>query len=85
MTAADILARFPPPRCSGWGAYRLAVRASFRRSGALALPADYDAAGYCLLCGEAGRCPGWHTVDEADSAAPHLAAMTAEQIELELA
>lgn len=22
--------------------------------------AEYDAAGNCTVCGEAGRCPGWH-------------------------
>jgi len=23
--------------------------------------AIYDAGGNCVICGEAGRCPGWHT------------------------
>jgi hypothetical protein len=26
--------------------------------------ATYDRAGNCVFCGEAGRCPGWHTVEE---------------------
>ena len=26
--------------------------------------AQYDVAGNCTVCGEAGRCPGWHTGEE---------------------
>lgn len=28
-------------------------------------PATYDAGGNCYLCGEGGRCPGWHYSQEA--------------------
>ena len=32
---------------------------------------DKDAAGNCPTCGEAGRCPGLHTLEELEKAAPN--------------
>ena len=40
--------------------------------------AIFNDAGNCIFCGEAGRCPGWHTVDEAD----HMEASPAAQLSL---
>jgi len=30
------------------------------RAGHKPIRATYDAAGNCRICGECGRCPGWH-------------------------
>jgi len=42
--------------------YRL--RAILRKEGVPYGNATYDEAGNCRVCGEAGRCPGVHTLDE---------------------
>lgn len=34
------------------------------REGKTPIKATYDKAGDCVFCGEAGRCPGWHTANE---------------------
>ena len=48
-----------------------AVSSVLRKMGIPHSPAQYDAAGNCLTCGEAGRCPGVHTFEEIQ-AANHL-------------
>jgi len=40
------------------------VSAELRRRGIPHSPAQYDAGGNCLTCGEGGRCPGVHTFEE---------------------
>ena len=45
------------------------VSAELRRRGIPHSPAQYDAGGNCLTCGEAGRCPGVHTFEEIQKAA----------------
>ncbi len=40
--------------------YQREVYRAIVRSGYLARLADYDNEGNCVICGEAGRCPGWH-------------------------
>ena len=40
------------------------VSAELRRRGIPHAPAQYDAGGNCLTCGECGRCPGVHTFEE---------------------
>jgi hypothetical protein len=40
------------------------VSAELRRRGIPHSPAQYDAGGNCLTCGECGRCPGVHTFEE---------------------
>jgi hypothetical protein len=44
------------------------VSAELRRRGIPHSPAQYDSAGNCLTCGEAGRCPGVHTFEEIQAA-----------------
>ncbi len=34
------------------------------RDGKMPIKATYDNGGDCVFCGEAGRCPGWHTLRE---------------------
>ena len=46
-------------------AYKRATAAEFRRAGVVPVKAQYDTAGNCTVCGEAGRCPGWHGSYEA--------------------
>ncbi len=45
-------------------AFTAALRAKLRRNGVPYGNATYDDAGDCRVCGEAGRCPGVHTLDE---------------------
>lgn len=49
-------------------AHTAAVSAELRRRGIPHSPAQYDAGGNCLTCGEAGRCPGVHTFEEIQEA-----------------
>jgi hypothetical protein len=35
---------------------------AIKRAGYQPVKATYDRAGNCEICGEAGRCPGWHTL-----------------------
>jgi len=44
------------------------VSAELRRSGIPHSPAQYDADGNCLTCGEGRRCPGVHTFEEIQAA-----------------
>lgn len=43
------------------------------------VPAHRDRAGNCPICGEAGRCPGWHTIEERREADARRAAWEAER------
>jgi hypothetical protein len=40
-------------------------RAGLIHAGFDPFPATYDEDGNCYLCGECGRCPGWHYAEEA--------------------
>jgi hypothetical protein len=44
--------------------YEKAQRNAILKSGSVAYKAIYNKSGDCLICGEAGRCPGWHTSKE---------------------
>lgn len=52
-------------------AFRSAVRRELEAAGLMAYRAIYDNAGNCRVCGESGRCPGWHTTTEIDAAATY--------------
>ena len=41
-------------------AWHQATRRQILRRHKIPIPAHYDPAGNCRICGEAGRCPGWH-------------------------
>ena len=68
-TARQILAR-RSPRCFESRAafltdnFRMITAATGRQPHA----AIEDHAGNCLVCGEAGRCPGWHLAEEFERA-----------------
>lgn len=75
-TADEIDTRLIQARyAAGLGAYpsskahTAALSAELRRLGIPHSPAQYDKAGDCLTCGEAGRCPGVHTFEEIQNAA----------------
>jgi hypothetical protein len=40
--------------------YSAYFRSCLVAAGRVPIMASYDAAGNCTLCGEAGRCSGWH-------------------------
>ena len=75
-TADDIKHKLKDVRyATGKGAWDSAedmtrdVSAELRRRGIPHAPAQYDAGGNCLTCGECGRCPGIHTFEEIQAAA----------------
>lgn len=45
-------------------AYKRAMKRVLVKQGVTPIKARYDQAGNCTTCGEAGRCPGWHTTEE---------------------
>ena len=51
------------PFCSR-SALERAVKREFAKQGITAIRAQYDSYGDCMVCGECGRCPGYHTPDE---------------------
>ena len=44
--------------------YYAKTKREILRSGETPVKAIWDEAGNCMVCGEAGRCPGWHTIEE---------------------
>lgn len=40
--------------------YTAKVKRELESQGYQPVKAVYDAGGNCTICGEAGRCPGWH-------------------------
>lgn len=74
LTTADILRRYPAPRCQTAADYKRGVSESFRRARAVAVNAAFivDNGGDCLVCGNASPCPGWHTTDEVDAIGKEL-------------
>jgi len=53
---------FKPNRTRGQ--FTRAVKNALRKRGIPYVDASLDQTGNCRICGEAGRCPGVHTVDE---------------------
>lgn len=51
--------------------YKNMVRRAMLRAGLKPVAAIYDEAGNCTVCGEAGRCPGWHDKDGRSCALSH--------------
>jgi hypothetical protein len=64
MTARDILDRLPHKLFPSASAFYRRNYAALKRVGMVPVMARYDDAGNCRICGEAGRCPGWHTPEE---------------------
>lgn len=53
------------PQFPSTAAFYAHNRAEIRRRSLVPVAARWDGAGNCVICGEAGRCPGWHTPAEA--------------------
>jgi hypothetical protein len=64
MKAVEIIERLPVKPTRSRGEYTRRVHRAIREAGHKPVRAEYDAAGNCIYCGEAGRCPGWHTAVE---------------------
>lgn len=77
--AADIIQKYKDrPEYQGFEnleAYHRWVKRRLEFEGFKPLKALTDEAGNCVICGEAGRCPGYHTEEEFSSEArwPELA------------
>ncbi len=68
-TARQILARLPHRCFESRAAFLTAnFRALASETGQQPHAAIEDHAGNCLVCGEAGRCPGWHLAEEFERA-----------------
>jgi hypothetical protein len=78
MTAHQILSALPARTFPTCAAYRARNHDAVMAATGSAVRAEFDQGGNCLFCGESGRCPGWHTVDEAD----HMDASAAVQLSL---
>jgi hypothetical protein len=44
--------------------YSIKIKNKLIDGGHYPVQAIYDISGNCVICGEAGRCPGWHTKEE---------------------
>lgn len=53
---------------SSFRAYSRWVKRILEINGHVPIKAKFDAGGNCLFCGEAGRCPGYHTEEETTAA-----------------
>lgn len=69
MKTARDWAELVPARVGGYtrGQWTHAVRTILRKNGIPYGNATYDEAKNCNVCGEAGRCPGVHTLEELNS------------------
>lgn len=65
IKAIEIISMEPyrGPFSSKWAYFRR-NRKILERAGFIATKARFDEAGNCLICGEAGECPGWHIKGE---------------------
>jgi len=64
MKAMDLLAKLPGRTFPSMEAYYQRNYRVLRQAGIKPIRARLDTAGNCTICGEAGRCPGWHTPEE---------------------
>jgi hypothetical protein len=67
MKAVEILAKLPYRLFPSRAAYYARNYRALRRIGLDPIRATWDEAGNCTVCGEAGRCPGWHTPEKGRS------------------
>lgn len=65
IRAIDIIDKLPHKTFTTQKAYYLRNRKALERAGQIAYKALFDEVGNCKICGECGRCPGWHTGEEA--------------------
>lgn len=64
MTAIQILEQGTRPSFPSRKAFAAHVRRQIIKAGFTPVKATEDDAGNCTICGECGRCPGWHTTLE---------------------
>lgn len=60
----DIASSIPYKENRTFDEYSVEFKKQLLAGGYIATNAQYDEAGNCLLCGESGRCFGWHIADE---------------------
>jgi hypothetical protein len=63
-TAADLVAQHPHPPFEGRAPFYRWVKQILVEAGYEPVKAVFDEAGNCTVCGECGRCPGWHLKEE---------------------
>jgi hypothetical protein len=64
MSIFELLQKHPIRGFRSGEDYSMAVRELLLRLGYTPVRASFDSAGNCEICGECGRCPGWHTQSE---------------------
>lgn len=64
-TAIEIIDRNPRYGFPSREAFEDYVKAEIEKAGHTPIRPWYSETGDCQICGEAGRCPGWHTEYEA--------------------
>jgi len=60
------MAHYPRKTFDNRHDFRRWVKTILKAAGENPQPAVEDRGGNCIICGEAGRCPGWHTLDDID-------------------
>lgn len=65
MKTVEIMENYPPSKpFTDYKKYYSFVRKTLVKLNIPIVKAEFDEAGNCRTCGEAGNCPGWHTYDE---------------------
>ena len=64
MKAIDIISKLPHKTFESQAAYWERNKTVLEQEGFKPYQAKFDDVGNCKVCGEAGRCPGWHTIDD---------------------
>lgn len=65
IRAIDIIDKLPQRKpFASRAAFLTRNRKALERAGYVAYRSVRDDSGDCYTCGEAGRCPGWHTGEE---------------------
>ena len=64
MTAIEIIDKLPFKSFKSRKAHVEQNRRAILNAGCMPIKSIQDEAGNCIFCGECGRCPGYHTLDE---------------------
>lgn len=66
----DIMEKNPPEKPLTAVEYKRHVKRTLDKLNIPAVKATYMEDGNCAFCGEAGRCPGWHSAEEVKALDP---------------
>lgn len=67
MKASQIISKLPYKCFQSRTSYANRNKRAIEKAGYTPVKPHYDKAGNCVICGEAGRCPSWHTIDDLEA------------------